>query len=177
MLLPVSLWHSWLHESKTEMFYLNKMYALDKYSQSLLSFGTKLCLVAPVYHTHLTIMTMQQVLQSIERSVWDQDSMAASILGHIISKWRQLLYINNSNNCTACSVKMATHDQQHNGFVLAIKLFFNCLLTRATAPSFRRLYFSNNFGTRPKSLKWKLTSPPPVVCICYHWGCYVRRRR
>lgn len=39
----------------------------DKYSQSLLSFGTKLCMVAPVYHIHFAIMTMQQVLQSLER--------------------------------------------------------------------------------------------------------------
>lgn len=61
------------------------MYVPDKYGQYLLSFVTKLCTVAPVYHINLSIMTMQQVLQPLERPVWDQDSMAASIFGHITS--------------------------------------------------------------------------------------------
>lgn len=67
ILLPVSYWWSWLYENKIAFLYMNILYAPGKYIQSLLSFGTKLCTMAPVYHIHLTIMTMHQVLLLVER--------------------------------------------------------------------------------------------------------------
>lgn len=80
ILLPVSFWHSWLHKSQTEIFYY-RMCAPVKNSHSLFSFGMKLSMAAPAHHVNLTVTTMLQVQQSLERSVWDQNSMSASTFG------------------------------------------------------------------------------------------------